>query len=206
MPTSLASPPRRRPAPRRADAALVAALRRGDDAAYERLVDLHGGRMLAVARRIMGRDDDALDAVQDALIGAFRGIDRFDGTSALGTWLHAIVVNACRMAKRRRARRPELALDDLVRGASVDVPDLQRGPLDRLSASETHAQVRDAIERLPDSYAVALRLRHLDERDLADVAAHLGVTHDTIKTRLYRARRALRPILEPHLEPVGALP
>ncbi|HEX5273260.1 MAG TPA: sigma-70 family RNA polymerase sigma factor, partial [Gemmataceae bacterium] len=68
--------------------ALVERLRRGDGAAFEELLRAHTGRLLAVARRLLGNEEDARDAVQDAFLSAYRSIDRFDGQAALGTWLH----------------------------------------------------------------------------------------------------------------------
>src|SRR5215217_2188035 len=81
---------------------LVARLKAGDADAYEELVRLHGGRMLAVARRFLRDDEAARDAVQDAFLSAFRGIGRFDGHAQVSTWLHRIVVNAALMRLRTR--------------------------------------------------------------------------------------------------------
>ena len=87
--------------------ALVERLRAGDDEAYEHLVREHTGRMLAVARRILGNDDDAGDAVQDAFLSAFKSLDRFEGGSKLSTWLHRITVNAALGRLRRRRKQAE---------------------------------------------------------------------------------------------------
>src|SRR5688572_6196897 len=76
---------------------LLASLRAGDPRAYERLVCTHGGRMLAVSRRLLRCEEDARDAVQDAFLQAFRALPGFTGQSCLGTWLHRIAVNACLM-------------------------------------------------------------------------------------------------------------
>ena len=88
------------------DARLLEGLRRGDDAAYEELVRSQGGRLLAVTRRILGDEDDARDAVQEAFLSAFKSIDRFQGGSLVSTWLHRIAVNAALMKLRSRRRRP----------------------------------------------------------------------------------------------------
>jgi RNA polymerase sigma-70 factor (ECF subfamily) len=88
------------------DAALVERLRRGDGAAFEGLLRTHAGRLRAVARRLLANEEDARDAVQDALLSAFRSLDRFDGHAALGTWPHHIAVNAALTRLRSRRRRP----------------------------------------------------------------------------------------------------
>ena len=89
------------------DAALLARLRRKDEAAFDELVDAAAGRMLSVARKMMPTEADAEDAVQDAFLSAFKSLERFDGRSKLTTWLHQITVNACLMKLRSKRRRPE---------------------------------------------------------------------------------------------------
>src|SRR5690349_13371684 len=96
------------------EGALVVRLRAGDDRAYEELVRTYGGRLLCVARRILHREEDARDALQDAFVSAFRAIGSFDGGSRLVTWLHRITVNAALMKLRRARRRPEVALEELL--------------------------------------------------------------------------------------------
>ena len=99
---------------------LLERLRAGEDAAYEELVRAYAGRLLAVARRYLPVEDDAQDAVQDAFLSAFRGVDRFEGNAKLSTWLHRIVVNACLMKLRTRRRKPETPIDDLLPGFLED--------------------------------------------------------------------------------------
>src|SRR5262249_821830 len=89
-------------------------LKSGDPAAFEQLVERHGGRMLATARRFFHDEQDAADAVQDAFISAYKGIKAFKADSLLGTWLHRIVVNSCLMRRRSRDRHPTVAIEDLL--------------------------------------------------------------------------------------------
>ena len=104
----------RDPLEERSDEQLLSGLRAGSDDAFAVLVGTHTGRMLAVARRYLGNEEDARDAVQDAFLSAFRAIDRFEGEAKLSTWLHRIVVNACLMKLRTRRRRPEGKIEDLL--------------------------------------------------------------------------------------------
>ena len=85
---------------------LVRGLKAGEEEAYEQLVRLHSGRLLAVARRFLNDPEEARDAVQDAFLSVFRAVDRFEGGALLSTWLHSILVNACLMRLRTRRRRP----------------------------------------------------------------------------------------------------
>src|SRR5262245_65193359 len=97
-----------------AEAALVAGLRAGVAAAYEEMVRSHLPRMLATARRVLGNEEDARDAVQDAFLSAFRALNSFEGQSRLSTWLHRIAVNAALMKLRSKRRRPERPITDLL--------------------------------------------------------------------------------------------
>jgi len=189
--------------------ALLAGLRAGEDSAYETLVRTHSGRMLAVARRFMANEDDAREAVQEAFVSAFRAMGRFEGDARLSTWLHRIVVNACLMKLRTRRRKPEESIDELlpsfaenghlqVSGAGWDGADrlLERG--------ETRSQVREAIEQLPDGYRTVLLLRDIEEFDTEQTAEALGLSKAAVKTRLHRARQALRQLLDEHFSLSGA--
>ena len=96
------------------EAEMLQRLRDGHEAAFEQLVQRFGGRMLSVARRLLGSEDDARDAVQEAFLAAFASIHDFNGTSMLSTWMHRIVVNAALMQLRRRRRKPEHSIDELL--------------------------------------------------------------------------------------------
>jgi RNA polymerase sigma-70 factor, ECF subfamily len=183
------------------DAALVDQLRAGDRQAFETLVHRYGGRMLATARRLVGTDDDARDVVQEAFIAAFRAIDGFAGTAQLSTWLHRIVINAALMRLRSRRRRREESIDDLLprfdeEGRWAEPVAAEETSTDGLlERRETRTMVRAAIERLPLNYRSVLLLRDIEELDTEEAAALLGVTPNAVKTRLHRARQALRTLL-----------
>ncbi|HEV3256732.1 MAG TPA: sigma-70 family RNA polymerase sigma factor [Gemmataceae bacterium] len=186
-----------------AEAQLLARVRAGDDEASALLVRKHGGRMLAVARRLLRGEEDSADAVQDAFLAAFRGLDKFEGTSSLGTWLHRIVVNSCLAKLRAQSRRRAVPIDDLL--PTFDETGHHTQPirswdeqaLSRLTREETRMQVRACIDRLPEPYRTVLLLRDIEELDTAQTAQQLGITPGAVKTCLHRARQALRTLLEP---------
>lgn len=187
------------------DAGLLERLRAGDEAAYEDLVRTHGGRMLAVARRFLPVEEDARDAVQDAFLSAFRSIDRFEGQARLSTWLHRIVVNACLMKLRTRRRKPEQSIEDLLPGYLED-GHLERPPspwrvpdLDGAERRELRELILEAVRSLPDGYRNVLMLRDIEGLDTEETAGLLGISIGAVKTRLHRARQALRELLAPHL-------
>jgi RNA polymerase sigma-70 factor, ECF subfamily len=190
------------------EAALVAGLQAGADEAYETLVRTYGGRLLGVARRILHREEDARDALQDAFVSAFRAIGTFDGGSRLITWLHRITVNASLMKLRRTRRRPEVALEELLPVFDSDARhalevqdwnDAERAIL----RGEARSQVRACIERLPIGYRSVLILRDVEELSTEETARALGLAEGAVKTRLHRARQALRALLEPIAQPAA---
>lgn len=181
---------------------LIAALKRGDASAFETLVRDHAGRMLAVSRRYLPNEDDARDAVQEALLSAFKAIGEFSGQSRISTWLHRIVVNASLMKLRRRAARPEQSIDDLLPTFLADGHNANPAAVwsesvsDAVDRAELRQFVRDCIAQLPESYRVVLMMRDIDGLESEEAAAALGIQPNALKTRLHRARQALRTLLD----------
>jgi RNA polymerase sigma-70 factor (ECF subfamily) len=179
---------------------LVARLQVGDGASYEQLVRTYGGRMLAVARRLVRNEEDARDCVQEAFLQAFRNIEKFEQRASLGSWLHRIVVNAALMKLRARARRPEESIEDLLPQFDADgqrpEPALAVS-LELLESREAREAVRRSIDQLPDGYRNVLLIRDIEGYDTEETAKLLGLTPGAVKTRLHRARTALKTLLEP---------
>jgi RNA polymerase sigma-70 factor, ECF subfamily len=185
------------------EADLLRTLRAGDEGAYHALVSNCGGPMLAAARRILGNDEDARDAVQDAFLSAFRGLEGFDGNSRLSTWLHRIVINASLMKLRSRRRKPERLIDELLprygddgHRADPESPWTET-PDTLLQREEMRSLVRHCIEQLPENYRTVLILRDIEELDTEETARTLGLSEGVVKTRLHRARQALRTLIDP---------
>ena len=183
---------------------LVSRLKSGEEEAFERLVREQGGRLLAVARRFLRDEEEARDAVQECFLSAYRSIDRFDQGSRLSTWLHRIVINACLMRLRSRRRKPEEPIEELLPRFQADghqvnhpTPEWEGSADTLLARSETRAIVREAIDRLPDSYRAVLLLRDIEELSTEEAARLLDITANAVKIRLHRARQALRALLEP---------
>lgn len=190
------------------DSRLIERLRAGDNAAFDELVRVAGGRMLAVARRMMSREEDAQDAVQEAFLSAFRNLSGFDGRSQLTTWLHRITVNACLMKLRSQRRRGgqggERAIEDFLptfvedghqaRNSAAWKPNAADG----IEIEETRDLVRAKINQLPEQYRVVLMLRDIEELSTEETAQALDMTTNAVKTRLHRARQALRTLLDPY--------
>lgn len=198
-----------------AEASLLAKLHSGNQAAYATVMLKYGGRMRAVAQRLLGNEHDANDAVQDAFLSAFRSLDQFAGHAQLGTWLHKIVVNAALMKLRARRRRDECSIEELIpafdetghrlacslRTGTWSTPWTNNqsgmsGPEAALERSELRTTIRNKIDQLPHDYRTVLLLRDIEEMDTDQTAQCLGITPGAVKTRLHRARMALRELLE----------
>jgi RNA polymerase sigma-70 factor (ECF subfamily) len=196
--------PRNEPASSRDEAALLARLQAGDQEAFAACVQTYIGRMLVVARRILTNEEDARDAVQDAFLSAFKEIGHFERRSLLGTWLHRILVNAALLRLRTRQRRPERSIEDLLPHFTegehqIDPPvPWKRVGETTLEQEETRALVRRCISQLPENYRTVLLLRDIEGLDTEETAHALATSVGVVKTRLHRARQALRSLLDPY--------
>lgn len=185
------------------ESALLSRLRTGEASAFEELVRTQGGRLLTVARRLLRCEEDARDAVQESFLAASRSLARFEGGCRLSTWLHRIVVNTALMKLRTRRRRPEESIEELLPGFledghhAVHQGEWAAPAHELLERSETRALVRQAIDGLPESYRTVLLLRDIEELDTSEVAELMGLSPNAVKTRLHRARQALRGLLHP---------
>ncbi len=197
MPTTHAAPE----LPGAEEQALIARLQRGDDNAFAMLVQNQGGQLLAVARRMLGNDEDAHDALQDAFLSAFRAIGDFAGKSRLSTWLHRVTVNAALMKLRSRRRKRECAFDDLLPrftddGHHADPPcPFSDAAVRALESAESRTILWRALDQLPDAYREVIVLRDIEGLSTEDAAQMLGITPNATKIRLHRARQALRTLL-----------
>lgn len=170
------------------DAQLLADHVAGDPAAFEELVRRHRDRLWAVALRTTGDPEEAADALQDALISAFRRADQFRGDSAVTTWLHRIVVNASLDRLRRRAVRHAQPLpddNDELPGAVV------ADPTDHLDQRVTQLAVIEALAELPEDQRAAILLVDVEGWSVEDAAIQLNCPEGTIKSRCYRGRAKL---------------
>lgn len=185
---------------------MLEALRRNDPATTEAWVRAQIPRARAVALRLLRNEAEADDAVQEAFMQAFRRLSDFRGDAKLETWLHRIVVNAALGRLRRRSRKPEVELDLAGPEFSADGHLTARegarwGQVERLFESEeTRALMRRMIDQLPETARTVLILRDIEELSTAEAAEALGVSPGTVKTRLHRARVALKKRVEQALD------
>ena len=170
------------------DADLLAAHVAGDPEAFAELVRRHKDRLWAVALRTTGDPEDASDALQDALVSAYRNAASFRGEAAVTTWLHRVVVNACLDRMRRRRARPTVPLPE------EDGETGHRGladPRDDLDRLELRMEIDRALADLPDDQRSAIVLVDVEGRPVAEAAEILGIPEGTVKSRCSRGRARL---------------
>jgi RNA polymerase sigma-70 factor (ECF subfamily) len=183
------------------DRELLARHVEGDSAAFGEIVRRHRDRLWAVALRTLGDREEAADAVQDALVSAYRAAHTFRGQSAVTTWLHRITVNACLDRARKVASRKTSPVDDTERLEQLLEPhESASAPAER---NDVHRQLLEALGTLPHDQRAALVLVDMQGYPVAEAARILDVPTGTVKSRCARGRARLLPLLT-HLRPEGS--
>jgi RNA polymerase sigma-70 factor (ECF subfamily) len=188
------------PAPE-SDLQLVARLQKGDKSAFREIVRRHQDKVYRLALRLTRDEARAQDAMQDAFLQVYRKIEQFQENSAFTTWLYRITVNAALMRLRSEKRHRATSLEEASpryteQGEIAEPVDDWSTAVDEDAGNRElaqHAQV--AIDQLPDTYKSVFVLRELEDMSTEDVAQILELTVPTVKTRLHRARLALRKAL-----------
>lgn len=183
------------------DAELIARVLAGDRDAYEPLVLRYQDRIFSVVRRMVANREDARDLTQDAFVSAYRALDAFRSESSFHTWLFRIAANT--VISFRRKRRPVAVVSigandlDAAPDAAVDPPDSRPGPAEAAEASERRQTVLAAVGRLVPEFRDAIALRDFQGCSYGEMADILGCPVGTVKSRIHRARLALREQLVP---------
>ncbi|WP_223775653.1 RNA polymerase sigma factor SigM [Streptomyces sp. 135] len=165
----------------------------GDKDAFGELVRRHRDRLWAVALRTLGDREEAADAVQDALVSAYRAAHTFRGQSAVTTWLHRITVNACLDRARKAASRKTSPIDDTERLEQLLEPEESAAaPVER---NDLHRELLEALGTLPQDQRAALVLVDMQGYPVAEAARVLDVPTGTVKSRCSRGRARLLPLL-----------
>jgi len=190
---------------------LVARLRARDASALEPLMDRHAARLYRLAYGITRNDADAEEVVQDVFLTLFRKIEGFEGRAALGSWLYRVTANAALIKRRGKRAELEVSLEEQLPTYLADghrqgdrsflLADWSETPEDVLLSGEARKTLERALDRLPDHYRAVVVLREVEGLDNDEVANILGESVPTVKSRLHRARMALREELTRALGP-----
>ena len=180
------------------DRELVAAAVAGDRGAFEALVRRHQARIVNYAMAIVKDPAEAEDVAQETFIRAYRSLTRFRGDSSFKTWLYTIATNAARTGLERRSRRnrvEDASLDD--EAAPLAAGDVPAGDADAETTLVRRESIDRALASLPPDLRIAVVLRDVEGLDYKEIAAATGAPIGTVESRIFRARRRLRPLLQP---------
>ena len=177
---------------------LVTRARNGDESAFEQLVLENQNRVYSLALRLVGDREEAADLAQEAFLKAWQGLSSFQGGSSFSTWVYRLTTNVCidhiRKQKRRQEIEPAVSLDDEDSGWA-EPADWEQDPHRKLERSEQGRALSRALEQLPDYQRQALVLRELSGLSYQEISEKLDLDLGTVKSRIARARLALRKIL-----------
>ena len=173
---------------------LARAAAKGNTLAFEELVRLHEKKVYALTLRMCGNSEDAADAAQEAFLSAWRGLPSFRGEAGFSTWLYRLTSNAAiDQLRKSKRQREEASLDD--EELPLDVPDRQPGPQEAAESTELQRAVAGGLQELSEDHRQVLLMREYQELSYDEIAQVLEVDLGTVKSRISRARRALRKIL-----------
>ncbi|MGN8968109.1 RNA polymerase sigma factor [Intestinimonas sp. HCP28S3_D6] len=178
---------------------LVERAKKGDESAFEVLVTDNEKRIYNLCRRLTGNPEDAAELTQEAFLNAWRGLGRFQGESSFSTWLYRLASNACidflRKEKRRQNLSMTVSLDDEEEARQVELPDERYTPERELERTEVRQAVAAGLERLTPEHRQVLVMREINGLSYAEIGGVLGLEEGTVKSRIARARNALRKVL-----------
>jgi RNA polymerase sigma-70 factor (ECF subfamily) len=190
------------------DEDLVTRTAAGDATAFRELLERYELKLYRLALRIVHNDHDAQEIVQGVFLSTWRSLSGFEGRAQVGSWLYRITVNASLMFLRVRQRHPEIAVEDLGKGAldggaefPGHGPDRPKEPDEQLQTAELRRQIQNSVDKLPDGLRAVFLVREVEGLSTAKTARELGLSQPAVKTRLYRARRALRREMKDYLAP-----
>jgi RNA polymerase sigma-70 factor (ECF subfamily) len=211
---SAGNPAEKTPSGETSDDALIARAKTGDFDAFESLISRYQEKVYRLAFRFVRNEAEAKEIVQDTLLSVWRKLDGFKGDSQFGSWLFRVTTNAALMRLRSQRRHPETSTEDLPPGY-LDVPasyghvtsfgeNWSKRPDDELQSDELRKQIQAAVDDLPEIYRTVFLVRDVDGLSTEETAEALQLSIPTVKTRLHRARMALRAAIGSHFGRAGS--
>lgn len=181
--------------------ALIQRCKQGDLSAFDEIVRLYEKQVYNFAYRMTGNYDDASDISMEAFVKAYQAIDSFRGDANFSTWIFRIVTNLYLDRRKRSKAHLNVPLDEYIEleesSVARQIEDPSPGPLDQLEALERHKTLESAINELPEYQRIMVLLFHTQNQSYEEIAEIVGLPIGTVKSRLNRARIALKEKLEP---------
>lgn len=173
---------------------------KGDNSAFEALMEKHMGIIYNIALRMTANQDDAEDMTQEIMIKIFRSLGSFKGNSKFSTWIYRVAVNTCLDELKKKKNRKHLSLDAEISGDDgenqIEIKDDSPSPEKLAEQNELRDMVAAAVKLLSDEHRAVIVLRDIRGMSYSEIAGILGCSDGTVKSRISRARAQLKMILE----------
>ncbi|WP_418792090.1 RNA polymerase sigma factor [Phosphitispora sp. TUW77] len=194
------------------DEALIDKIKQGDLDAFEKLISNYETKVYTIAYRYFGNYNDASDLAQEALIKVYRSINTFRGESSFSTWLYRVVTNVCKDELRRRARPKTVSIDEMIEDGKSPGVETKCRPIEEIVIrKELQDEVQEALNSLTEDFRTIVIMRDIQGYSYEEISSFLECSMGTVKSRLNRARNALKErLLErrdlfmgTHIETIG---
>jgi RNA polymerase sigma-70 factor (ECF subfamily) len=180
------------------ESAIATRVANGDREAFEFLMRRYNRRLYRLARAVLRDDSEAMDALQDVYLRAYRSMSQFRGDATLSTWLSRMVLNECNGRRRRSSRRENIVSivsSNVNMAACSRVPEPGQSPDDLAARAQLRVLLEQKVGELPDIFRIVFVLRSIEELGVEEVAETLGLTVETVRSRHFRAKGMLRESL-----------
>ena len=184
------------------DNILIKAITNGDTKAYTQLVDRYKDLIYTLALRMLKHREEAEEAAQDTFIKVFKSLDKFKGDSKFSTWIYKVAYNTCLDTIKKNKKHLNNVTIDAYTFNKLDTID---NALDNMINKERQTLIKQCIHKLPEDSSALLTLFYFEELSLDEISQIINVEANTVKVKLFRARKKLAVILEQYLQPQNSL-
>lgn len=184
------------------DQILITAIEKGDTKAYAQLVDRYKDLVYTLAIRMLKHKEEAEEVAQDTFIKVFKSLDKFKGDSKFSTWIYKVTYNTCLdRIKKNKKHFNDVAIDEY----TFNKLDTIDNALDNIIKEEKSTLIKQCINKLPEDSSALLTLFYFEELSLDEISKIINIEANTVKVKLFRARKKLAVILEQYLQPQNSL-
>jgi RNA polymerase sigma factor (sigma-70 family) len=181
---------------------LIESIKNGETKAFSILVDRYKDLVYTLSLRMLKNKEEAEEVAQDTFIKVYKSLDKFKGDSKLSTWIYRVAYNACLdTIKRNKKRINDVAIDEI----SFNKLDYIDNALENLIKQERSQLIKECIDKLPEDSSALLTLFYFEEFSLEEISKIVNIETNTVKVKLFRARKKLTIILESYLQPQNRL-